>query len=100
LQIRAQEFVLRGSWGWRMVRGILLDQVLSILHPVVEAAIHLYMGLILTVKHEYPSMQNTDGFSDLVQGHPGNRLEDSVVKIPSKFAQTLVALNIRRRGNK
>jgi hypothetical protein len=56
------------------------------------------MGLILTVKHEYPSMQNTDGFSDLVQGHPGNRLEDSVVKIPSKSAQTLVALNIRRRG--
>ena len=83
-----------------MVLGILLDQVLSILYPVVEAAIHLYMGLILTVKHEYPSMQNTDGFSDLGQGHPGDRLEDSVIKIPSKSAQTLVALDIQRRGDK
>jgi hypothetical protein len=83
-----------------MVLGILRDQVLSISHPVVEAAIHKYAGLIFSVKHQHSSMQNADGFSDLVHGFPGNRLNDSMVKIPSESAQTFVTLDLRQRRDK
>lgn len=100
LPICLEEFVFLGSWRRRMILGVLLDKVLSLAYPVEEAAIHQYAGLIFAIQHQHSSVQPTDGFCDLRNGFPGNRLNDSVVKIPSKSAQALVALDICRRGNK
>src|SRR6266446_1745560 len=95
-----EEFVFLGSWRRRMILDVLLDKVLSLAYPVEEAAIHQYAGLIFATQHQHSSVQPTDGFGDLRNGFPGNRLNDSVIKIPSKSAQALVALDICRRGNK
>jgi hypothetical protein len=83
-----------------MILGVLLDKVFSLSYPVIEAAIYQYVGLLFAFQHQHSSVQHTDGFCDLVHGFPGNRLNDSVVKIPSKSAQALVTLDICRRGNK